>query len=163
MDYSTTSQGLTGAQAGGLAAFSGVMGFFWLAFIVIYLVAMWKIYVKAGEEGWKCLIPIYNIIILLKIVGRPWWWLLLMFIPFVNFVILIIVYYDLSKSFGHGIGFTIGLIFLSFIFLLILGFGGDRYIGPGGVAAAPAYIPPTAPPPAPPMAPPPAPPAPPSA
>ena len=88
MDYSTTSQGLTGAQAGGLAAFGGVMWILWLAFIVIYLVAMWKIFVKAGEEGWKCLIPIYNIIILLKIVGRPWWWLLLMFIPFVNFVIL---------------------------------------------------------------------------
>ena len=85
-----------------------------------------------------------------------------MFIPFVNLVILIIVYYDLSKSFGHGVGFTIGLILLGFIFLLILGFGGDRYIGPGGVAAAPAYMPPTAPPPAPPMAPP-APPAPPSA
>jgi hypothetical protein len=161
MDYSTTSQGLTGAQAGGLAAFSGVMGLIYLALIVVMIIAYWKIFTKAGEEGWKSIIPIYNVIILLKIVGRPWWWLLLMLIPFVNFIILIIVMNDLSKSFGHGLGFTLGLIFLSIIFYLILGFGDSRYVGAGGVAAAPAYVPPTAAPPAPPAAPP-APPAPPS-
>jgi hypothetical protein len=153
MDVSTTNQ-LTGAQAGGLAAVSGIMSIVYLALFVVMIIAYWKIFTKAGEEGWKCLIPIYNIIILLKIVGRPWWWLLLMFIPFVNFIILIIIMNDLSKSFGHGLGFTLGLIFLSFIFYLILGFGGSKYVGPGGVAAAPAYAPPTAPPPAPPMAPP---------
>ncbi len=156
MEVSTTSQ-LTGAQAGGLAAFSGIMGIIYLGLIVIMIIAYWKIFTKAGEEGWKCIIPIYNIIILLKIVGRPWWWLLLMLIPFVNFVVLIIVMNDLSKSFGHGLGFTLGLIFLSFIFYLILGFGGSKYVGPRGVAAAPAapaYTPPTAPPPAPPTAPP---------
>ena len=170
MDIST-SQSLTGAQAGGLAAFSGVWLFIYLAIIVVAIVAYWKIFTKAGEEGWKSIIPIYNIIILLKIVGRPWWWLLLMLIPFVNFIVLIIIMNDLSKSFGHGLGFTLGLIFFSFIFYLILGFGGSKYIGPGGVAAAAAYMPPAAPQPAPPMAPaapaaapmtPPAPPAPPA-
>ena len=161
MDVSTTS-GLTGAQAGGLAAFTGVMFIVEIAILIVTLAAMWKIYTKAGEEGWKCIIPIYNVIILLKIVGRPWWWLLLMLIPFVNFIVLIIIMNDLSKSFGHGLGFTLGLIFLSIIFYLILGFGGSKYVGPGGVAAAPAYAaptppaysPPAAPPPAPPMAPP---------
>jgi len=156
MDVSTTSQ-LTGAQAGGLAAFTGVMMFVYLALIIVMIIAYWKIFTKAGEAGWKSIIPIYNVIILLKIVGRPWWWLILMLIPFVNFIILIIVMNDLSKSFGHGLGFTLGLIFLSLIFYLILGFGGSKYVGPGGVAAAapaPAYVPPTAAPPAPPMAPP---------
>ncbi len=141
MDVSTTSQ-LTGAQAGGLAAFMGVWMFVYFVLLIVVIIAYWKIFTKAGEEGWKCIIPIYNIIILLKIVGRPWWWLLLMLIPFVNFIILIIVMNDLSKSFGHGLGFTLGLIFLSFIFYLILGFGGSKYVGPGGVAAAPAYMPP---------------------
>lgn len=69
---------------------------------------------------------------LLRIAGRPWWWLLLMLIPIVNIVVLIIVYNDPSKSFGHGVGFTIGLIFLSPIFLCILGFGSSRYLGPAG-------------------------------
>lgn len=152
MDVTTTSQ-LTGAQEGAIAAFTGVWLFVYFALLIVMIIAYWKIFTKAGEEGWKSIIPIYNIIVLLKIVGRPWWWLLLMLIPFVNFVILIIVMNDLSKSFGHGLGFTLGLIFLSFIFYLILGFGGSKYVGPGGVAAAPAYAPPTAPPPAPPMAP----------
>jgi len=138
------------------AAFSGIMSFFYFAFIVLAIVAMWKVFTKAGEEGWKSIIPIYNTIVLLKIVGRPWWWILLLLIPLVNIVILVIVYNDLSKSFGHGLGFTLGLLFLNVIFFLILGFGSSRYVGPGGVAvAAPAgYAPPMAPP-APPVSPPP--------
>lgn len=145
MDVST-SQSLTGAQAGGLAAFSGVMIIIELALFAVMIIAYWKIFTKAGEEGWKCIIPIYNIIILLKIIGKPWWWLLLMFIPFVNLIIMIMISNELSKSFGHGIGFTLGLIFLSFIFYLILGFGSSKYVGPGGVAPAAAYVPPMAPP-----------------
>jgi len=152
------------ALGAGAAAFSGIMGLFYAAVFILLVIALWKIFTKAGEEGWKSLIPIYNYIVLLKIVGRPWWWLLLFLIPIVNVVIAIIILNDLSKSFGHGMGFTLGLIFLSNIFLLILGFGSSQYVGPGGVAAsAPAaYIPPTAPP-APPASggytPPPAPPA----
>ncbi len=109
------------------------------------IVAYWKVFTKAGEAGWQSIIPIWNTIVLLKIAGRPWWWLLLMLIPFVNIVILIIWYNDVSKSFGHGFGFTLGLIFLGPIFWLILGFGGSRYVGPGGMAMAPpvpAYAPP---------------------
>ena len=67
---------------------------------VIMIAAMWKIFTKAGQPGWASLIPIYNIYILCKIVGRPGWWVILMFIPFVNFVIGIILCIDLAKSFG---------------------------------------------------------------
>ncbi len=123
---------------GGSGWFSGVGLFFWLAFVVLYIVGGWKVFEKAGEAGWKIIIPIYNLYILLKIVGRPGWWLILYFIPFVNIVILIIVWVDLSKSFGHGVGFAIGLIFLPYIFLLILGFGSDRYLGPAGSGGASA-------------------------
>jgi len=72
--------------------------------------------------------------VFLKLVGRDWWWILLLLIPFVNIVIWIIVSIDLAKSFGKGTGFALGLIFLSVIFILILGFGDARYVGP---AAAP--------------------------
>ncbi len=93
---------------------------------------MWTIFTKAGKPGWASIIPIYNFIILLEIVGKPWWWLLLMIIPIVNIVLLIIMYNQLSLSFGKDAGFTVGLILLSFIFFPILAFGDALYIGPGG-------------------------------
>jgi len=166
--YSSSSSGLDAGQAAGMAAFAGIWSLFMLVVIVIAIVALWRIFTKAGEAGWKAIIPIYNTIILLKIVGRPWWWILLFLIPLVNIVVMIIVYNDLSKSFGHGVGFTVGLIFLNIIFFLILAFDSSRYIGPGGHSAyagipggsGSGYVPPVGPPaqpyvpPAPPYAPP---------
>jgi hypothetical protein len=105
---------------------------FFVFLIIFLIVAEWKVYEKAGQPGWAVLIPFYNFYILLKIVGKPGWWLLLLFVPFVNLVIGVYVIHLLSKSFGHDIGFTLGLIFLSFIFYPILGFGDSKYIGPAG-------------------------------
>ena len=130
---------------------------FVIAAVVIMIAAMWKVFTKAGEEGWKAIIPIYNYYVLLKIVGRPGWWLVLYLIPIVNLIIAIIVLNDLSKSFGKGVGFTFGLFFLLPIFILILGFGGARYIGPAGQPAM-AYGTPPPPPPPPGTTPPPPPP-----
>ena len=111
----------------------------YLALIVVVIAGMWKMYEKADEPGWAAIVPIYNVWVLLRIVGRPGWWLLLMLIPIVNFVVAIIVALDLARSFGRGGGFAVGLIFLGFVFYPILGFGEDEYIGPGG---APAGMPP---------------------
>lgn len=102
----------------------------YLAVIVALIAAIWRVFQKANQPGWGALIPIYNTYLLLKIVGRPAWWLLLTFIPFVNFVILIIVMLDLAKSFGRGSGFGVGLILLGIVFIPILGFGDSRYLGP---------------------------------
>jgi uncharacterized protein DUF5684 len=107
----------------------------WLALVVLLIAGWWMIFTKAGEEGWKAIIPIYNIIVLLKIVGREWWWVILMIIPIVGFIIWIIVALDLAKSFGRGTGFAIGLIIFPFIWSLILGFGSDTYRGPATRAA----------------------------
>lgn len=101
----------------------------YLALWVIMIVANWIIFKKAGKPGWACIIPIYNILVLLQIVDRPWWWILLMLIPGVNVVIGIIVYHNLSLSFGQGIGFTFGLLFLGIIFFPILAFGSAKYVG----------------------------------
>ena len=90
------------------------------------------VFLKAGEPGIAAFIPIWNALVLLKIVGRPWWWLILYIIPIVGLIVAIVVLYDLAKSFGHGVGFTIGLVLLSWIFLLILWLGRSRYLGPGG-------------------------------
>lgn len=100
-----------------------------LAISVLIIVALWKVYNKAGKPGWAAIIPIYNIWVLLEIIKKPWWWLLLLLIPIVNIVILIIMIHNLSLKFGKGVGFTIGMILLPFIFIPILGFGDAKCKG----------------------------------
>lgn len=104
----------------------------YLILIVIMIIALWKIFEKAGQPGWAAIIPIYNLYILLKIVGKPSWWIILMLIPFVNIIFSIWTANMLSKSFGKEEGFTVGLVLLSFVFYPILGFGSARYLGPFG-------------------------------
>jgi hypothetical protein len=102
----------------------------YLAVLVFVIAGLWKTFTKAGQPGWACIIPIYNIYIMMKIAGRPGWWLLLMLIPIVSLVVGIIVCLDIAKSFGKGAGFGIGLALLGFIFFPILGFGSATYQGP---------------------------------
>ena len=107
----------------------------WICYGIILLliiIGWWKIFEKAGQAGWKAIIPLYNAYILLKIVGKPGWWLLLYFIPFVNIVFLVWTYNMLSKSFGKDEAFTVGLVLLGFVFFPILGFGSAKYLGPYG-------------------------------
>ena len=111
-----------------------------LLIALLVIVAMWKVFTKAGRPGWAAIIPIYNMYVWCKIVGRPGWWVILMLIPLVNIIIGIIVCIDLAKSFGKGAGFGIGIALLGIIFLPILGFGSAQYQGPSaspGVAVTP--------------------------
>ena len=114
-----------------VAAAAGVVG---LIFILVYLVvvlflftAMWKMFTKAGKPGWACIIPIYNLVVLIEITGKPLWWIVLLFIPFVNFVVAILINLALAERFGKGGGFAVGLILLPIIFIPILGFGSATY------------------------------------
>ena len=130
---------------------SPVLILIWLAVFVVMIAAMWKVFTKAGKPGWAAIVPIYNTIVMIEIVGRPIWWIVLFFIPVVNFVVLIIIMLDMAKSFGKGTGFGLGLIFLSFIFYPILGFGPASYVGPaasGSTGGGMAPLPPPPPPPA---------------
>ncbi len=129
------------ALGGGLAVFGGLFMLFWLALVVVVIAAVWKVFTKAGQPGWAAIVPIYNLIVLMKIVGRPTWWVVLFFIPLVNFVVAILLCIDLAKSFGQGTGFGIGLLLLAPIFYLILGFGGARYVGPAAAQAGHAPLP----------------------
>ena len=113
---------------------SPVVWICYFAVIILLIAAMWKVFSKAGQPGWAAIIPIYNIYVICKVAGRPGWWLLLMLIPFVNFIILIILSIDIAKSFGKGAGFGLGMAFLGFIFWPILGFGSAQY--QGGAAGA---------------------------
>lgn len=113
--------GAAAAVGGGIGAVIGLL------IAVIVVASMWKIFTKAGEPGWAALIPIYNTIVLLKICGRPLWWIILFLIPFVNFIVLILVCIDLARKFGKGTGFGLGLAILGIIFFPLLAFGDAQY------------------------------------
>jgi hypothetical protein len=115
---------------------NAIIWIIYIAVIIGVIAGVWKAFEKAGQPGWAAIVPIYNAIVMLKIAGKPVWWIVLMLIPFVNFIIAIIVLIDIARSYGKGTGFGIGLLFLGFVFWPILGFGDATYVGPGGVAAA---------------------------
>lgn len=102
---------------------------FGLAFAVFIIVSMWKVFEKAGQPGWACIVPIYGAYVLTQIAKKPGWWVILMLIPYVNIIALFVIYIALAKQFGKGAGFGIGLVFLSPIFMAILGFGDAEYTG----------------------------------
>lgn len=117
-----------GAGVGGLIG--AILG------IVLVGLPLYGIFTKAGEAGWKGFVPILNTIVLLKIAGRPLWWILLLLVPVVNIVVAIVLWNDVSKSFGHGTGFTVGLVLLPLIFLYVLWLDGSTYRGPAAAEGA---------------------------
>ena len=147
---------MTGAEASGIMGlFMGLGALSYICAAVWYIlqvIAKWKMFKKMDEAGWKSIIPFYSDYILFK---RTWktsyFWVFIISVFVVSLlrnrtdskliavitlillilaiVIAVIQLNKLSKSFGHGVAFTIGLIFLSPIFLLILGFGDSQYIG----------------------------------
>lgn len=100
---------------------------FVLIFAVVGIVALWKVFDKAGQSGWPAIVPILNNCMVAHVAGREWWWGLLLLIPCVGFVVWIILMIDLAKAFGQGVGFAIGLILLPIVFWLILAFGSSQY------------------------------------
>lgn len=101
----------------------------WLVVTIVILVGMAKVFIKAGQPGWAVIVPIYNTIVMIQVAGKPIWWFLLLFIPVVNFIIVILVSLAIAEKFGKGAGFGLGLAFLSPIFYPILGFGSAEYQG----------------------------------
>lgn len=99
----------------------------WLIVAIVILVAMWKIFAKAGLAGWKSIVPIYNVYCLFKITWGNGWLFLSMIVPVLNVIMSILTTYRLSKAFHKGIGFCLGLIFLEIIFLPMLAFGSAEY------------------------------------
>ena len=144
-DYGYTVPDSSIATIGGtiLGAFLGVIIIVSLVIAIIQLAGMWKVFTKAGEKGWKCIIPIYNLVILFRISGlSPWiiFGYLASIIPFVGWIVCLgITIYQcnsLAKSFGKDVGYTIGLVLLPTIFYLILGFGKSEYVGKGNFSTA---------------------------
>ncbi len=153
---------ITAEQQSTLQAMGALFSIIFFVVVLLLIIAQWRIYSKAGQPGWACIIPIYNLVVYMQIIGRPISWLMIyigcLVIYFIGFgmimngslmgglltsigglVLLVISIIDtnrLSRSFGKGAGFTAGLIILPFIFMPILGFGSAQYIGPNGVGEA---------------------------
>ena len=107
-----------------------------LVLTVVFIAANWRVFSKAGEPGWAAIVPIYNILVLLKIAGKPAWWIILLIIPVANLIFGIIVSVALARRFGKGTGFGVGLALLPMIFFPILGFGSSQLTGaPAGALA----------------------------
>ena len=115
-----------------MGIFELIVLLFTLSIFVFLIASEWIVYTKANQPGWACIIPIYDVIVFLRIVGKPWWWIFLLCIPIVNIVIAIMVTHLLAKSFGKDVGYTLGLLFLPIIFYPILAFGDAEYEGPAG-------------------------------
>jgi hypothetical protein len=133
------------AAAGGIG-FGLVFFLIWIAFYIVVALGVYGSFQKAGQPGWAAFVPIYNVIIMLKIAGRPasWaWFLLLGLIPFVGeialLVLAIIVLNDISLSFGQSSGFTVGLVLLGPIFWYILWLGPAQYQGPAALNRVAGY------------------------
>ena len=124
----------TDSGAGGISAAVGIIS---LAVIVLWVASLWRIFSKAGQPGWAAIIPIYNLVVFLKVIGRPVWWLVLYLIPVVNIIIAIINAIDLAKSFGKGGAFGFfGLFLFAIIGYPVLAFSGAQYVGPAAAARA---------------------------
>jgi len=119
-DYSDTT---TELSSGALFGF-GVLA---LVVFIIMIASMWRIFTKAGRPGWAAIIPIYNTLQLIWTAGKPWWWILLFIIPFVNIIAMIIIFYNLAKAFGKGVGYTLLFIFLPIIGYPMLAWGDATY------------------------------------
>lgn len=136
MAVSDSSLIAASAMLGSIIATYGIIV---LLIAIAQIIAMWRLYSKAGEAGWKSLIPIYNIVVLFRISGLSPWLVLVYLtsiIPIIGWIVIFILSIvqanKLAKSFGKDIGYTVGLIFLPTIFYMILGFGNASYVGPGG-------------------------------
>jgi len=122
------------SYSSGVEYFTGAFIFIYLVVIAFFVICFWKIFTKAGKPGWAAIVPIYNIMVLCEIAGKPAWWVILFLIPCVNIVIMFIVYIALAEAFGKSAGFGVGLALLGIIFFPILAFGSAEYIGVGSSA-----------------------------
>ncbi len=120
-------------EASDLFAVGGTFLFIWLAIMILMIVSQWKIFQKAGKQGWEAIVPIYNLIVLFQITKTPLWMIILLFIPIVNifafFVVWIIVSLNLAKVFGKDTLFGVLIIFFSVIMYPVLAFGDAQYVG----------------------------------
>lgn len=126
-DYSSMMDpAMTEAMAGFMTIYYIVL----LAIGIVSIIGMWKMFVKADKPGWAAIVPFYNLYVLFELGFGNGLLFLLTFIPCVGAIMQIILCFKLATAYDRGVGFGFGLLFLSPIFYMILGFGDAEYVGP---------------------------------
>ncbi len=121
------------ALAGVALVFFGIMMLLYVAIIVVVLASYWKLFEKAGKPGWAGIVPIYNMVVMLDIAGRPLWWVALLFIPIVNFVVAVIVMYEFVRSYGKDTAYAVITILIPVVMFPVMAFSkSTKYHGPYG-------------------------------
>ncbi len=105
----------------------GLMIGMMLLIAAMLLAGRWRTYEKAGKPGWACIVPIYNVVVMTEIGKKPFWWIFMLILPIVNIVFYIMLVNSISKAFGKDEGWTVGLIFLPFVFYPMLAWGDAKY------------------------------------
>lgn len=103
-----------------------------LAVTAVTMAGIWQIFTKTGEAGWKSLVPLYNVMLWLQMIGRPGWYVLALVTPPTAVAVWAVLAFGTARSFGRGILFALGVTFLPFVFIPVLGFGQSVYVGPMG-------------------------------
>ena len=130
-DPATPMSGMSPADMAALTTASVGFLVLYLIILVIFCIGCWKMVAKAGMPGILGLIPIVNLFVLPVVGGKPWWWAFMLFIPIVGQVLyMVLVSLSVAERFGRGIGTVLGLIFLTPIFVCILGFGSAQWTPP---------------------------------
>lgn len=141
MDPYAIVDSTTGATSSAAASsFLAYLGIIWIVAVVVALIgfiSMWIIFTKAGRPGWAAIIPIYNVLVELEVAGKPDWWIILFFVPFVNIIIAFVILAALAEKFGKSAGWGIFLLGIFPIGFPILAFGSAKYV-PGETASVPA-------------------------
>lgn len=100
--------------------------------IVIYFATLWKVFAKAGSPQWKGFVPVVNLLEVLKLTGKPWWWVFLFIVPGINLLMLVVMNVELGKSYGQRSGQNYFMaIVLPWVFIPQLAFDPKiKYTGP---------------------------------
>ena len=114
---------------------------FFLIIQLIHFLGTWRLYKKAGRKAWEAAIPVYNAVVLMKIIKRPWWWVILLFIPIINLVMFPVVWVETIRSFGKSsttdtilVLVTLGLYIFYVNYATDSKYIADRSLQPGSAA-----------------------------
>lgn len=111
-----------------------------LVILVPWIAGQWITFSKASKPGWAALVPFYDFYVMLGIGVDDWWWILLLFVPIVQFYALYRINAGVARAFGKGVGYGIGLAYVPFIFFPLLALGDAQYQGQSGGGRSPTEV-----------------------